>query len=278
MPSLKLQLYSSNSNYNNCSCTIQAGANNICIALAENAQITSFELFEVNNNSISEYQQCLQESTILKTPISSNKVVFNATEFLLVPSAKFSVNNIDNYLAASFGDVNPKSSLNCTDDTLLNTLNMHIIYRISNELYETVNKYCQNAKFIHAASFPIRNLFASNEKVFEKLKIQFYQNTMLVIVVYNNQLKLAQSYSFNTPEDIIYYLLNILQEFSLNVESTIVEVCGVLDINSQHFKLLQSLFSKLSFETLNYQSLFANNVDIATAHFYTPFINAALCE
>lgn len=277
MPSLKLQLTASNVDYANSNTTVQIGAKYVSIALAQNSVINSFELFEISEaNSISQYQECFAQSSLLKNISSKCNVVFNASEFLLVPNAKFSVVNIDSYLASTYGDADSKTIINCTDDSLLGKLSIHIIYRIKSDLYEAVNKYCSNAKYLHATTIPVINLFNSQQTIYEKLKIQFYQSSMLVMVIYNNQLKLVQTYNYNSPEDILYYLLNILQEFSLNVESTFVEVSGLIDINSQHFLLLQSLFSKLSLEAVNNQPLFTNSVPVANAHYYTPFINAAL--
>lgn len=277
MPSLKLKLAASNAISASGSCTIQIGAKYVCIAISESALITNFELFETDEaNSVAEYQTCFAQSSILKNAVASCKVVFNVPEFIVVPKAKFTVSSISSYLASTYGDVDAKTVINCTDDSLLQNVAAQIIYRVKVEVFEAVNKFCTNAKYLHVSTNPISNLFSTGQTIYEKLKIQFYQNSMLVMVVYNNQLKLVQSYAYNTPEDIIYYLLNILQEFSLNVESTYVEVSGLIDINSQHFQLLQSLFAKLSLEAVNNQVLFTNEVPVANAHFYTPFINAAL--
>ena len=67
-----------------------------------------------------------------------------------------------------------------------------------------------------------------------------------------------------------------MQEFSLNVKSTPVEVSGTLDIASRHFELLENVFGRLSLETVSTDSIFKEHINVANAHFYTPFYNLSL--
>jgi len=108
------------------------------------------------------------------------------------------------------------------------------------------------------------------------LKVQFYPKHFTVAVVYGNKLMLMQSYPYSSPEDIIYYLLNIVQEFSLNVNSTPVEVSGMLDISSRHFELMENVFGRLSLETTQSDGLFQSHLNTSNAHIYSPFINLTL--
>ncbi len=277
MPSLKLQLAASVPVTIHSLCTIQIGVKYVCITTSQHTTITGFELFELDvANSIDEYKNCFLQSSLLKTQAENSKVVFNVPDFLIVPNSKFKAENISSYISCTYGDVDTESIINCADDSISSKLSMQVIYRIKSDLFEAVNNYSNNAKYFHVASHVLNNLFNVEQHNLEKIKIQFYNSSMLVLAVKDGQLKLAQSYNFETPEDIIYYMLNIVQECSLSVESTLVEACGMIDTNAQHFNLLQSLFKNLTLEALHNQPLFVNSISVADAHYYTPFINTTL--
>jgi hypothetical protein len=275
MPSLKLQLEAAIQNFGNDNCTIQVGEEYVCVALTKNSTINAFEFFELESaNSITEYHRIFTQSSLLKNKSLNTKVVFNVPDFVVVPNSKFSASCVVNYLATAYGDVDDKLNINCTDDSILSKLNLQVVYRIKAELFEAVNKFCSNAKYQHAVSCGLIDAFGAEQAITEKLHINFYQSSMLVIVILSNKLQLVQSYSYNTKEDIIYYLLNVVQECCLNVQTTEVKISGLIELNSQQFNLLKSIFGKLSVESLNTQPLFLNSISVSNQHYYTPFINA----
>lgn len=275
MPSLKLQVSTAPQNVGNSICTIQVGEEYVCVALASNLVLQAFEFFELGSaNSISEYESIFAQSNLLKQPVLNTKVVFNVPEFVVVPNSKFTVSSVVNYLATTYGDIDAKSNINCTDDSISSKLNLQIVYRIKAELFEVVNKFCSNAKYLHAVSSCLVTAFNNQQTISEKLQIHFYQSSMLVIVIVGNKLQLAQCYSYKTKEDIIYYLLNVVQECCLNVQTTEVKISGLIDVNSQQFNLLQSIFGKLSIESISTQPLFLKSIATNDLHYYTPFINA----
>lgn len=254
----------------------EIGLNHIALLVKNNATTEAFELYNLqsnNGNWESIFNAVFNQSNILAKSYSKTNVFINTLEALIVPAEKFRQESMEPYLAAVYGNAN---NYKCEADIINMPTNPATIYRCPLLLDTELKKRLGVFTYKHTYTKILENLLGNGKMILEMLKVQFYAKTMLVTVIYGNKLMLMQSYPYNSPEDIIYYLLNIVQEFSLNVSSTPVEVSGMIDINSRHFELLENVFGRLSLETIPTESIFKEYINVANAHYYTPFINLSL--
>lgn len=253
----------------------EIGNRHIALLATNNNAIGAFELykFDSTNDWNTVFKNIATNSTLLGKPYATSTVYLNIPEALIVPAEKFRKESMDPFLASVYG--NAHNSL-CDADIVTIPTNPACIYRYPTALDEAVKTHFTQPNYKHTYTKVLENLLTSERMLMEMLKVQFYETTMLVTVIYGNKLMLMQSYNYNSPEDIIYYLLNIVQEFSLNVQSTPVEVSGMLDISSRHFELLENVFGRLSLETVSTDSIFKEHIGVANAHYYTPYYNLSL--
>jgi len=254
----------------------EIGYHHIALMTKDDNNIQAFELYEIKNNQ-GDWEGILTAtanySKLLDKTYSNNTIYLNVSEALIVPAEKFRQDSIEPYLAAVYGNEN---DYKCEADIIEILTKPATIYRFSTKLNEAIAKRFTTYKYKHTYSKILESVLGVDKMLMEMLKVQFYEKTMLVTVIYGNKLMLMQSYPYSSPEDIIYYLLNIVQEFSLNVKSTPVEVSGTLDIASRHFELLENVFGRLSLETIGGNGIFKDHLNVSNAHFYTPFINLGL--
>lgn len=254
----------------------EIGHHHIALMAKDETTIQAFELYEIKSNQ-NDWESILNAtanySKLLSNTYSNNTIYLNIAEALIVPAEKFRQESIEPYLAAVYGNEN---DYKCEADIIAIPKMPATIYRFSTNLNEAIAKRFTTYTYKHTYTKILENLLGNDRMLMEMLKVQFYEKTMVVTVIYGNKLMLMQSYPYNSPEDIIYYLLNIVQEFSLNVKSTPVEVSGTLDIASRHFELLENVFGRLSLETVSTDSIFKEHINVANAHFYTPFYNLSL--
>lgn len=254
----------------------EIGHHHIALMAKDETTIQAFELYEIKSNQNdweSIFTATANFSKLLDKTYNSNTIYLNISEALIVPAEKFRQESMEPYLAAVYGNEN---DYKCEADIIGIPTNPATIYRFSTKLNEAIAKRFTTYTYKHSYTKILENLLSNERMLMEMLKVQFYEKTMVVTVIYGNKLMLMQSYPYNSPEDIIYYLLNIVQEFSLNVKSTPVEVSGTLDIASRHFELLENVFGRLSLETVSTDSIFKEHINVANAHFYTPFYNLSL--
>jgi Protein of unknown function (DUF3822) len=252
---------------------LEIGLNHMAIIVKNNNEIGAFELFEfedADGNFMKIFEICQQQSSLLGLQFSATKVFINSTEALIIPAEKFTAESIEPYLQAIYGG---SGEYKYQSDWVNIAHKPGCIYRTSTSIFDVLLSNFSNLTFSHVYSNLLENLLSKNTTIFEMLKVQFYQKHMIVAVVFDNKLSLLQSYPYKTAEDVIYYLLNIVQEFGLNIGSTPIEVSGMLDISSKHFELLENVFSRLSLEALSADSVFKDHLNVSNAHFYTPFVN-----
>ncbi len=238
--------------------------------------IEAFELYDIDatkTNWQSIFAAIKNYSKILTQNYSQTTFYINIADALIVPQAKFSKESIEPYLTAVFGNSN---NFKCEAEVVQMPTTPATIYRVPLTLNDAVTNNFMLFGYKHIYTKILENLLGSDSMIMEIIKVQFYAKFMVVVVVSNNKLLLVQSYNYTSAEDVIYYLLNIVQEFGLNVKSTPVEVSGMIDIQGKHFELLENVFGRLSLETLNAQSIFKEHLNVANAHYYTPFYNLSL--
>jgi hypothetical protein len=256
--------------------TVEIGINHIVLIVKDEATIQAFELYELKDEN-GDWEKIIDvtanQSKIIGKKYADTTVFLNTVEALIVPAEKFRNESIEPYLSAVYGN---SEDARCEADVVHIPTKPANIYRISSKLDAAAKSCFGLFNYKHTYTKILENLLSADKMLMEMLKVQFYPKHMTVTVVYGNKLMLMQSYPYSSPEDIIYYLLNIVQEFSLNVNSTPVEVSGMLDINSRHFELMENVFGRLSLETIQSDGIFHEHLNISNAHIYSPFTNLSL--
>lgn len=252
--------------------------NNQHIAVIEKNGLSThaFEFYEINA-APTEWEGIFNatknQSKILNKTFSDTTIYLNNSETLIVPSVKYKRESTETFLSAIYGDNNNVIS----NADLINIVDNPVsIYRIAASLNHTIKNHFVSFIYKNTYTKILENLFGKERMLMEMIKVQFYTKSMLVVVIYDNKLMLIQTYQINSPEDVIYYLLNIVQEFNLSVKNTPVEISGLIDVSSRHFELLENIFGRLSLEVIANDNLFSENVSDNEAHWYTPFYNLSV--
>lgn len=254
----------------------EIGMYHIALMVKSEIGIEAFEVYEIDATTTTWqniFAAIKNYSKIFTKNYTQSAFYLNTTEALLVPEAKFSKESIEPYLTSIFGKAN---LVQYEADIVQIPTNPVTIYRLPLALNETIKNNFMLFSYKHTYTKILEKLLGNGTMVMEMIKVQFYSKYMIVVVVYGNKLQLIQSYNYKSPEDVIYYLLNIVQEFSLNVKSTAVEVSGMIDIQSKYFEVLENVFGRLSLETITAQGIFKDYLSVANAHYYTPFYNLSL--
>ena len=245
--------------------------------LEKKGQLTlAFEFYEINATP-TEWERIFNATTnqskILSKTYSDTTIYLNNSETLVVPSTKYNRESTEAYLTAIYGDNN---QVIANADLINIDGNPVTVYRCAASLNHTIKNHFVSFNYKNIYTKILENLFGKERMLMEMIKVQFYQKTMLVVVIYDNKLMLIQTYNYNSPEDVIYYLLNIVQEFNLSVKNTPIEVSGLIDVSSRHFELLENIFGRLSLEIIANDHLFKEHVNDNQAHWYTPFYNLSV--
>lgn len=239
--------------------------------------VGAFELFEFDSNIMGWYEifhQIRTVSIILDRSYNDTRLFFNLSEAVVMPSQAFNTNAADAYLTAIHGDSTNhiiKYDNIVSDAVLIN------VYRVKKSLNDIVNSNLMMVTPRHTYSKLLENVL-NNNIVFQGafLKLQFYNNLMNVVLLKEGRLHLIQSFNFQTPDDVLYYLLNIAEQFQISTTDTPVQISGLIDLKSPYFDYIEKVFKQISFETLKVDNVFRNYSGEYPPHYFTPFLNLTL--
>ncbi len=237
--------------------------------------VGAFELFQFDSNLMEWYdvfQQVRVESIILDRSYNDSRVFFNLNEAVVIPAAAFSTDAADAYLTAIHGDSIQHAikydNIN-VNEGLVN------IYQVKKSLNDMVSSNLMMVTPRHVYSKLLETILNSNKVskgVF--LKLQFYYKLMVVVLIKDGKLFLIQSYTYQTADDVLYYLLNIADQFQLSPNEAEVEISGIMDIKSHKFDYIEKLFKKISFSDIEPGNPFQNFIGEYPPHYFTHFLTS----
>ena len=128
------------------------------------------------------------------------------------------------------------------------------------------------ASYMHAYTpfLKIYNGFTSDHQ----LSAHFIGKQFRVVVKKHHHVQLAQTYTYSSPMDVVYFLLKICSEFQLPQDELQIIISGLIDENSALYKELHRFFLHLHFATGTTLSLPEHD---HPNHFFTSIHNLAAC-
>ena len=107
-----------------------------------------------------------------------------------------------------------------------------------------------------------------------QINIQFAPNQFSVLVKKRGQLQLAQIYKYQSPLDVVYYLLKIIEELDLSRDETVLILSGLIEEKSDLYKELYQYFLHIQFSSPASNN--NENNDLPT-YFFTSLYNLSAC-
>jgi hypothetical protein len=107
--------------------------------------------------------------------------------------------------------------------------------------------------------------------------IDFKQDEISVIILNESKLLLAQTFSYTTPEDVLYYLLKCCQQLGLSQQQVKVYLSGLIEKDSAIYRELYKYFIDLEFETLRNDIKLAEELKVHPEHYFSSISKLASC-
>ena len=204
---------------------------------------------------------------------ANTRIYINNEFALLVPVFKFNKDISEEYLNIVFGEDNGAKKqfehLN-TEPDLMN------VFRMPKEWFDVVNQHLISASIHHTYTEVVRRVFTSSTNTSSCLvKVQLYATHLIVAVIKDGALQFIQSFTYQSSEDILYYLLNISQRFQVNTNDLSLHVSGSIDFSSSFYNDLGKYFRNITVDNVNPSHL-ALDKGHHPSHYFTPFVNLAL--
>jgi hypothetical protein len=249
-----------------------------CVVTKENnTVISACELFTFAEGEGEKldilFNDISQQSRILSCNPVSAKIYINNEFCVPVPIFKFNKEIAAEYLHLVFGE-NVYSKIHFehipVEPGVMN------VYRVNENLFNYLNQRFINATFHHSYSNIIRRV-AGNTSVLpnEFIAVQFYNTFLIAAVMKNGVLQLIQTFAYETPQDVMYFLLNIINRLELLGENLMIKISGMIDVDFKLYRELITYFKKVMIENETVPAALPE-LGEHPLHYFTPFFNLAL--
>ncbi|HMR92550.1 MAG TPA: DUF3822 family protein [Chitinophagaceae bacterium] len=146
-------------------------------------------------------------------------------------------------------------------------------YTIRKEIYDSLQQFFPAHHYWHGYTLAIRDIDTTG---FEGLlNVVIRSEEFLLIVSKGNKFLLAQTFEYASPADVIYYLLQVCQQFKLSQEAVRVQLSGLIDQGSALYRELEQYFLHTQFRQPSW--IASAGSDEYPAHFFTPINDLARC-
>lgn len=196
---------------------------------------------------------------------------FNS-QFTLCPTAFYNSDNNRSLLEFNVGSIENKLVL-CDD---INT-DIKLIYAVDESFKSTLDLLFPHHLIKHTLTVLSKLMLQSEELVKETILLAVHSNYIEIVVKSEQKIVLVNQYSIKTQEDVLYYVLFILEQYQLNPLTTTITVVGNLDTNSNLISALKKYIKNIRLG-LGHKSINWTDVNGAPQHFNYTLLNRLFCE
>ncbi len=190
-----------------------------------------------------ECDEILRGQNELHPPFSSVQLVYSTDTYCTVPLSLFDENKASEYLKFN-------TKILGNDYIAHDTLENHgivVVYipliNINNYFFERFGGF----EYYHATSLLLDRILNKERHTLQKVFLHVKNNEFDCIVIKNGALQLCNTYSYQTPEDFIYYVLFCFEQLKMNPDSVDVILCGDIRKNDEKFDFLYTYIRNISF-------------------------------
>ncbi len=214
---------------------------------------------------LSKIEELFNQNSILNQEFENITIIHQNNLSTLVPSTLFKEEELKLYL-----DYNIKTLSNdfIAFDNLsqLEIKNVYIPYiNINNFFFQKFGEF----EYKHHSTVLIDKLILHAKNNIEK---QFFVNVTAsnfdIVVIENSKLLFYNSFSFNTKEDFIYYILFTAEQLKLNPEDFLLSFIGDIEKDSEIYQITYQYVRNVSFINLDIP-FFNEDNDISNHSNYT---------
>jgi len=199
-------------------------------------------------------------------------VNYFSKQFTLCPTAFYHIENNRTLLEFNTGSVLDQVVL--VDE--MNT-DIKLIYAIEEAFKSTLDVFFPHHQLRHSTTVLSKLLLTSDELVKEHIIVSVHSTYIEIVVKQNHQLVFANQFSITTTEDVLYYVLFVLEQYYFNPLTTNITIVGNMEMTSHLMvslkKYIKNIHVGIGNKQINWE-----HVKGMPQHFNYTLLNRLFCE
>lgn len=203
----------------------------------------AFDLSNPNFKIEDTIAQTLKDDDFFKTAFDEVEVLHDNHLSTFIPDALFDENYLGSYLQYN-------TKVYETDTFDFDTLNIapiHSVYVPYANINNIFIEHFGTFTYKHVSTVLVSRLLERSKNIDDKkMFVHLASKHFEIVVVQNQHLLLYNTFEYNTPEDLIYYLLFTAEQLNMNPESFKLEFLGSVDEEDAYFKIAYKYIRNVS--------------------------------
>lgn len=215
-----------------------------------------------------ELQEIYQKHPELSGEFSRTVVCFDHAHSVLVPQVYYKQEEAFTLLKSLYGT--QQGDLLMTE--YVEDWQIQNVYAAPKGITDWISRHFTESERWHAYTIGLRNTGFIDPNGL--LSADFRPDSFSLLVTKANKLLLAQTYTYSTPADVLYYLLSACQQFGLTQETVQLVLSGLITKESALYKELYNYFLQIKFREPEWS---LQGDQQYPSHFFTSLNDLAKC-
>jgi hypothetical protein len=240
-------------------------------------QISGFEVFKLVDTD-SKWDEVFSQfkylSELFKNNVGKLFVVHENDEAVLIPTELFNSNSTEEYLKLVYGE---NENAICFSNQLKHEESIVNVFRIDSELYESLCTNFKISQHFHSYTTLLQQVF--QQKLYQGknwMKLVFNEKYFIVTLIKDDQLQLIQTFNYQSSEDVLYHIMNVVNQHDISITSLNVLISGKIDLESTTYQLMQQYFFNIEIEKSESGNALSEKLSAYPSHHFTPYFNVEI--
>ena len=267
------------SNSENLFLSVKISESNVSCAVLDISKkiISAIETWSLLNNEglfgIKEtIKKIVEDSSILKKSFKKTFILLDNSVFTLVPKKIFLKAEAKKYLELDH-TFNSNEKINVDD---INKISAKNIYLFPEEIELAAKQLFKNVEFMHVSSVLINSMLSYENKD-EVVLIHFSDKRIDVIISKDKKLLFCNIFSFVSAEDMIYFIINIYHQLSLDTSVVPVMLAGDIEKKSAAYDMIYKYIRNVSFCSNPLEFKYSQGIQEMPEHINYCLFNSFTC-
>lgn len=209
-------------------------------------------------------------------PFRHVSLIVHSPVYTLIPHALYNPESRAEYLAFA----HQLEQTNVVHEQFLNAAEAWLVYSVNKSIDEVIEQYFGSARLLHHAGAMIETILPHyrHNELQNPVFVNVRQGSFDIIVLNDGRLRYCNSFSWKANEDLVYYLIFVLDQLALNPENVPVMLSGLLEPDSALFALLQQYIRHVGFMQNPETAKPGISLPVSNDYKFFDLLNPGLCE
>jgi hypothetical protein len=161
----------------------------------------------------------------------------------------------------------------------VDVLPVYNVYRIPPDIHRLFQQKFTSSSYWHYYTLQLSFFQVEKDSPADlaRIRVMFYADKFIVGAFRDGELLIMQSFNYQTPEDVSYYLLTVLKAHDVRQEDVVLKISGLIDEDSILYTELNKYFEYLVWDPLPAAIDPAGILKQFPSHYFSPLVRMALC-